>query len=162
MAGIGKAGMGAAAVAAALVAASGMTSVVQAQAHVEVGVLSCAVAGGAGFVFGSSKRLECTFQSGGRREAYVGTINKFGIDIGFTGASVISWAVLAPTRDFGPGVLAGNYGGAAGEATLGVGLGANVLLGGSNRTFALQPVSVQAQQGLNVAVGVAALELRPY
>lgn len=133
----------------------------QQPARVEVGVLNCAVSGGAGFVFGSSKRLDCTFQAGSRREAYVGTINKFGLDVGFTGASVISWAVLAPTSTFGPGALAGSYGGATGEATVGVGLGANVLVGGSNRTIALQPVSVQAQQGLNVAVGIAAIELRP-
>lgn len=131
-------------------------------ARVEVGVLSCAVAGGTGFVFGSSKQLDCTFQSGRRREAYVGSISKFGIDIGVTGASVITWAVFAPTANFGPGALAGNYGGATGEATIGIGLGANVLIGGSNRTVALQPLSVQAQQGLNLAVGIAALELRPY
>jgi hypothetical protein len=129
--------------------------------RVEVGVLTCSVSGGAGFVFGSSKRLDCTFQAGPRREEYAGTINKFGLDIGFTGSGVMTWAVFAPTATFGPGSLAGTYGGAAGEATIGVGLGANVLVGGSTRTFALQPLSVQAQQGLNLAVGIAALELRP-
>ncbi len=150
----------------AAIAAAGMavafvsgTTVAQ-TARTEVGVLNCAVAGGAGFVFGSSKVLDCTFQSGGRRERYHGSIDKFGIDIGVTGASVISWAVFAPTSNLGRGALAGNYGGATGEATVGVGLGANVLVGGSKQTIALQPLSVGAQQGLNIAVGVASLKLR--
>ena len=128
--------------------------------RVEVGVLNCTVAGGAGFVFGSTKSLRCVFQSGPRRESYTGRIEKFGIDIGFTKTSVITWAVFAPTSNLRSGALAGNYGGASGEATIGVGLGANVLVGGSNKTIALQPVSVQAQQGLNLAVGIAGLQLR--
>lgn len=127
---------------------------------VEVGVLNCSVSGGAGFVIGSSKRLECVFQSGGRREPYYGRINKYGLDVGVTSTGVIAWAVLAPTRDaLEPGALAGTYGGVSGEATVGVGLGANALLGGSRRSIALQPLSVGAQQGLNLAVGVAALTL---
>jgi hypothetical protein len=36
-----------------------------------------------------------------------------------------------------------------------------VLVGGSDRTVALQPVSVTGQTGLNLAVGVAELILRP-
>ena len=129
---------------------------------VEVGVLNCTVANGAGFIIGSSKRLDCTFQGGGRREPYVGHINKFGIDIGATTTGVISWAVFAPSAGgMGPGALAGSYGGVTGEATIGVGLGANVLVGGSKRSIALQPLSVGAQQGLNLAIGVAALTLEP-
>lgn len=129
---------------------------------VEVGVLNCTVSGGTGFVIGSSKRLECVFQSGGRREPYYGRINKFGIDLGTTSTGVIAWAVFAPTRDaLEPGSLAGGYGGVTGEATIGVGLGANALIGGSRRSIALQPLSVGAQQGLNLAVGVAALTLEP-
>lgn len=125
-----------------------------------VGVLNCTVAGGAGFVFGSSKQIECRFESGSKRETYYGVINKFGLDVGATASSVIAWAVLAGSNHVGPGALAGTYGGVSGEASIGVGLGANALLGGSNRSIALQPLSVGAQQGLNVAVGIAALELR--
>jgi hypothetical protein len=40
------------------------------------------------------------------------------------------------------------------------GVGANVLIGGSNRTVTLQPVSFQGQSGLNVAAGVAGIDLR--
>jgi len=129
--------------------------------QVRVGVLNCNVAGGAGFVFGSSKQLDCVFESDGRRERYHGVINKFGLDLGVTSNSVIAWAVLATTDKVGRGALAGTYGGVSGEASIGVGLGANALLGGSNRSIGLQPLSVGAQQGLNVAVGIAALELRP-
>jgi hypothetical protein len=131
-------------------------------ANVEVGVLTCKVFGGAGFIFGSTKDIECIFEGlSGSRDAYYGSIDKFGIDIGFTGKSVIVWTVLAPSADVPYGALAGNYGGVSAEATVGLGVGANALVGGSRNSIALQPVSVQGQQGLNVAVGVAALRLRP-
>lgn len=137
--------------------------VARAQTPVEIGVLNCSVSGGAGFVIGSSKRLDCVFQgTGGRREPYVGHIDKLGIDLGATSTGVVAWAVLAPTRgDVAAGALAGTYGGVTGEATVGVGLGANALVGGSGRSIALQPLSVGAQQGLNLAIGIAALRLDP-
>jgi len=128
--------------------------------RIEVGVLNCSVAGGAGFIFGSTKRLSCTFQGPAGADYYTGTISKFGIDIGATQQGVLSWGVFAPTTDLGRGALSGGYGGVTGEATVGVGLGANVMLGGSGRSIALQPLSVQAQQGLNLAAGIAAMELR--
>jgi hypothetical protein len=132
----------------------------QAAPRVEVGVLRCNVAGGSGFVFGSTKDLWCVFRRPGRDERYVGSISKFGIDVGTTTQSAIAWAVLAPTVDVPPGALAGNFGGVSGEATVGIGVGANALVGGSSRSFVLQPLSIQAQEGLNVAAGVAALRLR--
>jgi len=132
--------------------------------RVEAGVLECAVDGGGGFIFGSTKDLSCTFTSVDETrppEPYFGVISRFGIDIGSTSQGVISWAVLAPTvDDFAPGALAGDYIGVGGEATAGVGLGANALVGGSNETFALQPVSVSTQTGLNFALGVSELQLR--
>jgi hypothetical protein len=131
-------------------------------ASVEIGVLTCKVSGGAGFIFGSTKDIECMFEGlSGSRDPYYGSIDKFGLDIGFTGQSVIVWTVFAPSADVPYGALAGNYGGVSAEATVGLGVGANALVGGSKSSIALQPVSVQGQQGLNVAVGVAALKLRP-
>jgi hypothetical protein len=128
---------------------------------IRVGVLSCQVSGGAGFVIGSSKDLRCRFESaGGRRERYVGTIDKFGLDIGVTGPAYLSWAVFAPTNDVGRGALAGNYVGASAEATIGVGGGANLLVGGSQDTISLQPLSVQGQTGVNAALAVSGLALR--
>jgi len=133
-----------------------------AQARVELGILDCHVAGGAGFIIGSTKDLSCTFSPAGRPpETYFGVVRKFGLDVGVTGASLIRWVVLAPTVDaYAPGALAGNYVGVSAEATAGVGLGANALVGGSGETFVLQPVSVQAQEGLNLAVGFSSFELR--
>lgn len=129
---------------------------------IRVGVLNCQVAGGAGFVIGSSKDLRCHFESAsGKKERYIGTIDKFGLDIGVTGPAALSWVVFAPTSDVGRGALAGNYVGASAEATVGVGAGANVLVGGSNETISLQPLSVQGQTGLNAALAVAGLALRP-
>jgi hypothetical protein len=133
----------------------------QAQAGVRVGTLSCNVAAGWGFVFGSSKALRCVFSGGpGRNEHYAGSISKFGVDIGYTQGGVLVWAVLAPSANVARGALSGNYVGATGSATVGVGVGANVLVGGSNRTISLQPVSIEGNTGLNVAAGVGAVALR--
>lgn len=133
----------------------------QGQARVEIGLLDCIVEGGTGFIIGSTKGLSCTFLPAGDRpaEPYFGVVKKFGLDIGSTDVTYIKWGVLAPTADaYAPGALAGEYLGVSAEATVGV--GANALVGGSGETFVLQPVSVQAQEGLNLAVGFSSLELR--
>jgi Protein of unknown function (DUF992) len=128
----------------------------------KVGTLNCDISAGIGAIIASKKRVTCMFTPSqrGAREVYVGNISKFGLDLGATSGGEMVWAVYAPTsRRFG--VLAGHYVGATAQATVGAGLGANVLVGGSNRTVTLQPVSVQGQTGLNVAAGVAELTLRP-
>lgn len=139
-------------------------SVAGAQDRVELGILDCVIEGGTGFVIGSDKDLRCTFQgteAGRPAEPYFGVVRKFGLDVGTTGAQVMRWAVFAPTTDpFGPGALKGDYVGATAEATVGVGAGANVLVGGSNQTITLQPLTVQTQTGLNIAVGVTEIQLR--
>ena len=133
----------------------------QAQGGVRVGTLNCNVASGWGFVFGSSREMRCVFSSGPRNEEhYTGTISRFGVDIGFTRGGVLVWAVFAPTRNMAPGALAGNFAGATASAAVGVGAGANVLLGGSNRTISLQPLSIEGNTGLNVAAGIGAISLR--
>ena len=142
------------ALAAAVIAVTAAT----ASAGVKVGVLSCHIEGGAGFIIGSSKQIDCVYQARGRREHYAGTINKFGIDIGFTGDTSVSWAVFAPGKTK-RGSLEGDYVGASAEATAIVGLGANALIGGFKKTINLQPVSVQTQTGLNVAAGITGLRL---
>jgi Protein of unknown function (DUF992) len=132
-----------------------------AQDRVKAGTLVCDISGGIGMIIGSQKGVQCLFNPDmpGPREIYVGTISKFGLDIGATSGGQMVWAVYAPsTRTFG--VLAGTYTGATAEVTFAVGLGANALIGGSNRTVALQPLSVTGQTGLNLAAGVASLELR--
>ena len=141
--------------------AAGMSTAARAQGGVRVGTLTCNVASGWGFVFGSSKALHCTFAPApGHAESYAGTINKFGVDIGYTQGGVLVWAVFAPTANIAPGALNGNYVGATGSATVGVGAGANVLVGGSNSTISLQPLSVEGNTGLNVAAGIGSISLR--
>jgi hypothetical protein len=133
---------------------------VAAQSRVEVGMLTCNARSSTGYVIGSTRDLRCRFKRSGRDEYYRGTINKFGLDIGSTKAATLSWAVLAPTSNLPRRSLNGTYGGIGAEATVGVGVGANALIGGSDRSIVLQPLSVQAQQGLNIAAGVASLQLR--
>ncbi len=150
-------------VAALALLASATTANAQAPDRTRVGALTCDVSAGIGAIIGSKKEVACVFtpsQANAPREIYTGSITKFGLDIGATTSGEMVWAVFAPSnRAFG--ALAGEYVGGTAEATVGAGVGANVLLGGSNRTVTLQPVSVTGQTGLNVAAGVAGLELRP-
>lgn len=130
--------------------------------RVEFGRLECNIEGGIGFIIGSSKDMVCMFHPAGDRppQQFVGKVNKFGLDIGITGETVMQWIVLAPTdSDMSAAALAGTYVGASAEASAAIGVGANVLIGGSSDSFALQPVSVQGQTGINVALGVTSFEL---
>jgi hypothetical protein len=132
------------------------------QSRVQLGVLECRGGATVGFIVGSVTNLGCVLRSDGRPDApYVATIRKVGLDLGITQETALAWAVFAPVERFGPGDLAGNYAGAQGSATIGVGLGANVLVGGSQNSIALQPLSLQGSTGLNVALGLEELELRP-
>jgi len=132
--------------------------------RVRAGVLTCDISAGISFIIGSQKSVACTFapEPPGPQQVYNGSISKFGLDVGATGGGVMVWAVftdsIAPP---GPAFLAGDYFGASGQVTVAAGLGANVLIGGSNNTIALQPVSVSTSVGLNLALGVAELHLRP-
>jgi Protein of unknown function (DUF992) len=127
----------------------------------KVGVLTCNVSSGFGFIFGSSRSLNCTFSgAGGHIEHYTGTINRFGVDIGYVKGGVLVWSVLAPTAVPAPCALAGNFGGATAQATVGVGAGANVLVGGSGNSISLQPLSIEGSTGLNVAAGIASITLQ--
>ena len=129
---------------------------------VRAGILQCQGGQNVGFVVGSVTSLECVFQSQGRRpEPYVATIRRLGLDLGVTEQTRFSWAVNAPNSRFGRGALSGNYGGVGANASVGVGGGGNFLIGGPANAYALQPISVQGQTGLNVAAGVAGLELQP-
>jgi uncharacterized protein DUF992 len=150
-------------IAAIIVAASAGQARAQDQG-VELGVLDCAIGGGTGFIFGSSKDLSCTFTPADKTfapEAYFGAVNKYGLDIGTTKQSVMQWLVLTPLKNiYAPGALAGDYVGASAEVTAAVGAGANLLVGGSSQAFTLQPLSLQTQTGINIAIGVSQFQLR--
>ncbi|MCB1428188.1 MAG: DUF992 domain-containing protein [Nitratireductor sp.] len=128
---------------------------------IQIGQLTCQVDGGQGRILGSSRELSCIFERPGMPiERYAGEINRIGIDIGSTQYSDIAWTVFSLTGTPGlAGVLEGNYAGLSGELTVGRGLGANVLVGGLERSVALQPISLQSSQGFNLALGVAQMQL---
>jgi hypothetical protein len=150
--------MGAAVLAASTLAFGGAADA--APHGVKVGTLTCNVASGWGFVFGSSKDLRCTFRPNSHTgEHYTGTVSKFGVDIGYTDGGVLVWGVFAPSSDVRAGALAGDYAGVTASATVGVGLGANVLVGGLDKSIALQPLSVEGNKGLNIAAGIGAISL---
>jgi hypothetical protein len=129
------------------------------QSRVQVGQLACSLSAGIGMIVGSQRNVSCTFQpDNGPPEAYTGTMTKVGLDVGFTSGSAIVWTVFTGTNRY-VGMLSGTYTGAQAEATVAAGVGANALIGGSNRSVALQPLSVQGQVGLDVAAGIGSLEL---
>lgn len=132
-----------------------------ASGHLKIGVLTCAAGVQVGLLITSREKVQCSFVPDAHNsENYHGVIRKFGLDVGITAASVIVWAVLAVEgTKYTPGALAGTYAGVSAEETVALGLGANALFGGSNKAFVLQPLSVQGQAGLNLAVGVSVLHL---
>ena len=135
----------------------------EAQGGVRIGFLACDVGEGGGYLLGSAKELDCEFRSsmeGDGIDTYVGTIKKFGVDLGYTARGRLVWAVFAPTAGYHNGSLRGTYLGAAAEATIGAGLGANVLLGGTGGSIQLQPISVTGQLGLNVAAAGTTVTLK--
>ncbi len=130
-------------------------------ADIKLGVLTCDIDGGVGYVITSNKGIDCTFKRsrGGGREHYTGMISKLGVDVGKTHNGTLAWAVLAVSRNYDDGQLAGKYFGVNAEASVVTGGGANLLVGGFRDSFSLQPLSVQAQTGLNLAVAATSIEL---
>jgi len=128
----------------------------------QVGMLSCKLNPSIGFVIFGHQSMECRFTQNGRfpPQAYEGALNTVGIDIGISAGGVLGWAVFAPTAGPPPGALAGEYVGATGEIGVGLGAGVNVLIGGSGRSFALQPVSLEGSVAVNVTLGLSGLQLR--
>ncbi|WP_333795076.1 DUF992 domain-containing protein [Hyphomicrobium sp.] len=132
-----------------------------AQTKVKVGTLTCKSGSSIGFIVGSKKSYRCKYlsASGSYSERYSGSLTRIGLDVGATSKEVMVWAVFAPSKVRHRG-LSGYYAGATADAAIGIGGGAKVLLGGSTKSIALQPVSIQGQTGVNLAVGVAELSLR--
>ena len=139
----------------------GLAAVPASAAGVKVGVLTCHVSSGWGFVFGSSKDLRCNYRpNSGMGEHYIGEVKKFGVDIGYTEGGELIWGVIAPTSSLKKGALEGGYGGVSASASVGVGAGANVLVGGFDKSITLQPLSVEGMKGVNGAAGLGAIDLK--
>lgn len=147
-------------VALAIIAAA--ADLAAAESGVKAGYLRCNVEGNVSFIFGSTRDVTCTYRpdAGGRVDRYSGEIKKFGVDIGYQTKGVILWGVVAPTADIGRGALAGDYGGVSGSVAAVYGVGANALIGGSDRSIVLQPISVEGIEGVNIAGGIGILSLR--
>ena len=132
------------------------------QQYSRSGMLSCKMAPTIGLIIGSQQRMSCEFKSDrGASEYYTGVMSRIGLDLGITAGGAMGWAVLGSGEVPVRGGLAGTYVGASGDISLGVGLGANVLFGGNNKSIALQPISIEGQVGVNLALGIANLQLRP-
>jgi len=146
-----------------LIGAITSQAVGQVPSGTKVGTLDCQLAPSIGFIVASHDPMRCRYTPDGPfpPEFYEGVITTIGLDIGFKSGGVMTWAVVAPTVGPPRGGLAGDYAGASGSVSAGVGAGANVLFGGSGRSFALQPLSVQGQTGLDLTLGVSGLQLRP-
>lgn len=145
-----------------LAAAAAMISPASADPKVTLGTLTCHGHGGVGLIFGSKENMNCEFTTAvaGRVYPYHATITQVGLDIGFTGASTLVWTVLGSTNTLPADALEGTYGGVTAGVAVGIGAAANALIGGSNQSIVLQPVSVEGQTGINLSAGVAGLSLR--
>jgi hypothetical protein len=133
-----------------------------AQAAPRVGVLTCNVAPGVGFIVTSDRAVSCVLTpSHGPRQYYVGSIRNVGVDLGFTAGGRLAWAVLTAGSALPQNALAGEFVGASGSASFGAGVSGNLLVGGNNRSVSLQPLSLGVQAGVNVSAGVGALSLQP-
>jgi hypothetical protein len=128
-------------------------------ADVEVGTLTCHQQPGWGYFIGSSRRLSCVFSNASGESRYVGRMTEAGVDVGYHGDSQMVWAVFAPTHWVGPGALEGQYGGATAGGAVGLGVAASGLVGGSDRSIALQPFSVAGKTGLHVTAGIQGMTL---
>jgi hypothetical protein len=125
---------------------------------VKLGMLVCDVSGSVGLILGGTESAICNFQGPNGLENYKGRITQVGLDIGVTTGAIMTWAVFAPGT-VNRGALAGTYAGATADAAFAVGLGANVLVGGSGKSIALQPVSIEGETGVNIAAGLATFKL---
>jgi len=143
-------------------AALAMPALAQQSGGTKVGLLTCKTSASLGLIIGSHQRIRCSFApDNGPPENYEGHINRLGLDLGVKGGGIMTWAVFAPVNGYHHGALAGTYVGGSGSASFGVGVGANALVGGSHRSIALQPLSVEGNVGVNLALGIAGLKLRP-
>jgi Protein of unknown function (DUF992) len=128
---------------------------------IKSGILECDVSAGVGLIFSEKQTMNCKFAplGGGAVDHYTGSIDEVGLSIGATEGGILVWSVLAAQQGVPAGALAGTYKGLSADASVGVGLGENILMGGNNSAFMLQPSSYEGQVGLNVAAGVTTVTL---
>jgi hypothetical protein len=141
------------------VVANGTPAQAQAQ-PARAGLLTCNAASGFGFIFGSTREVNCVFApDSGTAQHYVGHIDSFGFDKGYTAAGVLMWAVLAATTPPASGALAGTFEPHPGSTFVGQTPATNTLIGGSGNTIALLPFDLIPNTNINDAAGVAKMTL---
>jgi hypothetical protein len=132
-----------------------------AQPGTHVGMLTCQMAPRTGLTVGPVQSIRCHFvpDGGYPQQAYMGELATVGLDVGITTGGVLAWDVLVSTGGSPAGDLAGVYVGANGDIPVGVGIDANVLFGGSNRTIALQPLALEGEIEVALGEGLSSLKL---
>jgi len=127
-----------------------------------VGVLECKLSGSGPSIIVENQAIDCVYDDddeGGRPVHYVGKLTKIGANLSVNGPGDLAWVVAAATRQLGPGALAGDYAGPGATVKVGVGGGGAILVGGSDNTISLQPLSVEGGTGLGVTAGIESLTL---
>jgi hypothetical protein len=139
-----------------------MANAASADDQIKAGFLHCDVSAGIGLFFTEKQSMKCNFKplGSGLEDFYTGTIQEVGIALGGTEKGVLIWSVVSAKKGVPAGALAGQYTGLGANASVGVGGGENVLVGGNNQAFMLQPASYEGQVGLNLAVGVTTITLQ--
>lgn len=128
---------------------------------VEAGLLTCNQVDQSNFVLFSNAKFDCSYKSvGGVEDSFTATINNFGVDLSTSNEETLAWFVFAPTSEINAGSLEGRYIGASADASVGVGIGAKILIGGLDKSFALQPASLSGATGIGAAVGVQTMRLK--
>lgn len=135
-------------------------------AGAKIGTLTCKTVPGTRttLLVHSSVDVSCFYKEGLVEEKYKGESGiALGVDLNIKQNETLLWAVFAPASDVSAKnyALAGKYTGAKASATVGVGVGANVLIGGGKKSFTLQPVSLTGATGVGVAGGLGYLYLEP-
>jgi hypothetical protein len=129
-------------------------------ANTQLGMLKCDTSIGIGEILVRKQTMTCVFtHSDGKTENYTGKVHQFGIEIGEVKEGHLAWAVFAASPATGTGLLAGKYGGVDASVAAGIGLGADVLVGGTGEALSLQPLAVEGEPGIGIAAGVEQIEL---
>jgi hypothetical protein len=127
-----------------------------------IGALECHLSGSGPSILVENQSVDCVFASdrgGPRSDHYIGKLTKIGANLSVNGKGDLLWGVVAATSSHGRGALAGDYAGPEASAKVGVGVGAAALVGGSDKTFSLQPLNVEGGSGIGFTAGVESLSL---
>ena len=128
--------------------------------NTQLGMLKCDTSIGIGEILVRKQTMTCTFtHSNGQVENYTGKVHQYGVEIGMVEEGHLAWAVFAASPATGTGLLAGKYGGVDASVAAGIGLGVDVLVGGTGKAFSLQPLAVDGEPGIGIAAGVEQVEL---